>query len=155
MKTIFSICCVSALWLASAQPAPGVLTVVEPVKLVVKRADNPTHELKVSIRAGYHANSNKPTEDFLIPMKLTWDTTGPLAAAEVVYPKAKMESFSFSEKPLAVYDGEFSIVTKFKRAANPQLGPGFIAGKLRYQACNEKMCLPPKTVEIKLPVLMQ
>ncbi|MBI4889063.1 MAG: hypothetical protein HY821_00470 [Acidobacteria bacterium] len=139
---------------AFGQSAP-VLTVHEPAKLVVKRTENPVFALKVAIAQGYHANSNTPSEEYLIPMKLTWDATGPLTAGEVVFPKAKMEKFSFSDKPLSIFDGEFEIVTKFKRAANPQLGPGFVAGKLRYQACNDKMCLPPKTVEVKLPVLMQ
>ena len=30
-----------------------------------------------------------------------------------------------------------------------------MAGKLRYQACNNKACFPPKTVEVKLPVQVQ
>lgn len=138
---------------ASAQTA-GVLTVTEPVKLTVKRTENPTYELKVAIKPGYHANSNTPTESYLIPFKLTW-APGPLESAEVVYPKPKLEKYDFADKPISVFDGEFAIVTKFKRAANPALGPGFLVGKLRYQACNDKMCLPPKTVEVKLPVLMQ
>jgi len=135
--------------------APGVLTVPDPPKLTVKRAEDPVYKLKVSIRPGYHANSNKPSEEFLIPMKLTWDAAGPIQPVEVLYPKPKMEKYEFSEKPLSVFDGDFEITTKFKRAPNPPLGPAFLTGKLRYQACNEKMCLPPKTVEIRLPVLMQ
>jgi hypothetical protein len=133
---------------------PGVLTVPDPPKLVVKRAENPSYSLKVSIKPGYHANSNTPSEDYLIPIRLTWEA-GALEVVEVVYPKPKHEKFAFSEKPLSIFDGDFEIVTRFKRAANPALGPGFLTGKLRYQACNDKMCLPPKNVEIKLPVLMQ
>ena len=140
----------SALWAQTA-----VLTVQEPTKLVVKRTENPAQVLKVTMKPGYHTNSNKPSEDYLIPFKLTWETGGPLEVAEVVYPAAKLEKYDFSEKPLSVLGGEFELVTKFKRAANPALGPGFLSGKLRYQACNDKMCFPPKTVEIKLPVLMQ
>lgn len=153
-NTFFS----SLAFLASAAVAcaqqPGVLTIPDPPKLVVKRTENPTYALKVSIKPGYHANSNTPSESYLIPIRLTWET-GALEAVEVVYPKPKHENFSFSEKPLSIFDGDFEIVTKFKRSANPPLGPGFLAGKLRYQACNDKMCLPPKNVEVKLPVLMQ
>lgn len=160
MKTIFNSFFSSAaalLFFACAAQAQStaVLTVQDPSKLTVRRGENPTFALKASIRAGYHANSNTPSEEYLIPMKLTWDANGPLKAQEVVYPKAKKEKFSFSESPLSIFDGDFEIVTRFQRSANPQLGPGFITGKLRYQACNDKMCLPPKTVDIKLPVLMQ
>ena len=138
---------------ASAQTA--ILTVQEPAKLVVNRTENPSQVLKVAMKPGYHTNSNKPSEEYLIPFKLTWETGGPLEVLEVVYPPAKLEKYDFSEKPLSVLGGEFEIVTKFKRAANPALGPGFLTGKLRYQACNDKMCFPPKTVEIKLPLLLQ
>jgi thioredoxin:protein disulfide reductase len=140
---------------AAAAQTPGVLTIAEPAKLVVKRTDNPTLPLKVSIKAGYHANSNTPSEAYLIPLKLTWETGGALEAVEVVYPKPKLEQYDFADKPLSVFGGDFELVTKFRRAANPALGPGFLSGKLRYQACNDKMCLPPKTVEVKLPLLMQ
>lgn len=155
MKTISRSFWISALALSAfAQSAP-VLKVQDPAKLVVKRGENPTFALKAVITPGYHANSNTPSEEYLIPMKLTWDTAGPLTAKEIAYPAPKFEKFAFADKPLSIFDGAFDITTKFQRAANPQLGPGFITGKLRYQACNDKMCLPPKTIEIKLPVLMQ
>lgn len=151
--------CSSALLLimgtGAAWSQSALLTVQEPAKLVVKRTENPTQVLKLAMKPGYHTNSNKPAEDYLIPFKLTWETGGPLEVVEVVYPPGKMAKYEFSEKPISVLGGEFEVVTKFKRAANPALGPGFLSGKLRYQACNDKMCFPPKTVEIKLPVLMQ
>jgi thiol:disulfide interchange protein DsbD len=143
------------LALSAYAQSTAVLTVQDPAKLVVKRSDNPVFTLKASLRPGYHANSNTPSEDYLIPMKLTWDTSGPLRAREVLFPKPRHEKFSFADAPLSIFDGDFEIVTKFQRAPNPQLGPGFITGKLRYQACNDKMCLPPKTIDIRLPVLMQ
>ncbi len=159
MKTISNSFLSSAalLLLAGCAQAQSstVLTVQDPAKLVVKRGENPSFTLRASIRAGYHANSNTPSEEYLIPMKLTWDAAGPLRAQDVDYPKPKKEKFPFAEAPLSVFDGDFEIVTRFQRAANPQLGPGFVTGKLRYQACNDKMCLPPKTVDIRLPVLMQ
>lgn len=144
-----------ALGTSAAWAQTAILAVQEPTKLVVKRTENPAQVLKVTMKPGYHTNSNKPNEDYLIPLKLTWETGGPIEMAEVIYPAPKLEKYDFSEKPLSVLGGEFEIVTKFKRAANPALGPGFVSGKLRYQACNDKTCFPPKTVEIKLPVLMQ
>ena len=141
---------VGAAWAQTA-----LLTVQEPTKLVVKRTESPSQVLKVALKPGYHTNSNKPNEEYLIPLKLTWESGGALEAVEVVYPQAKLEKYDFSEKPLSVLGGEFEILTKFRRAANPALGPGFLSGKLRYQACNDKTCFPPKTVEIKLPLLMQ
>lgn len=135
--------------------APGVLSVQEPPKLVVGRGEEARLVLKASVRPGYHANSSTPAEEYLIPLRLTWDPHGPLQAAEIIYPKPKYEKYEFTDKPISVVDGEFEIVTRFRRAPNAQPGPGYVSGKLRYQACNEKMCLPPKTVDVKAAVLLQ
>ena len=41
-------------------------------------------------------------------------------------------------------------------AGHPQISyPGVAAGKLGYQACNNKMCFPPKSVEISVPYQVQ
>lgn len=108
-------------------------------------------KLSVQLRAGYHCNSNTPSEDYLIPLKLTWNP-GPLEQAQVVYPTPHNEKYAFSEKPLSVYTGDFEIATKFKVAASANTGTAFITGKLRYQACNDRMCLPPKTIDVSMPV---
>ena len=34
--------------------------------------------------------------------------------------------------------------------ASAPAGLGAVNGKLRYQACTDKMCLPPKTVDVRL-----
>ena len=107
-------------------------------------------KITAQLRSGYHTNSNKPSEEFLIPLKLTWDAP-PLQVADTIYPKPVMEKYEFSTKPLSVFTGDFDIVTRFKVPANAPSGLGIAAGKLRYQACNDKSCLPPKTVEFRLP----
>ena len=99
------------------------VTVTEPAKLRVARKGETEQRLKVSLPAGCHANSNTPSEAFLIPLKLTWNP-GALDAAGTEYPKATMEKYEFSEKPISVVSGQFEIVTKFKRSATAQPGCG-------------------------------
>ena len=43
----------------------------------------------------HHVNSNKPSEEYLIPLKLTWASTGALEAGEVVYPKPSLEKQTY------------------------------------------------------------
>lgn len=145
---------IATLLALPAMAQPPILTVENPPKLVVNRTENPVLSLKIALREGYHANSNTPSEAYMIPFRLTWEP-GALEVPEVTYPKAKLEKYSFSEGPISVFGGAFEVQTKFKRAANPALGPGFLVGKLRYQACNDQMCFPPKTVEVKVPLLVQ
>lgn len=129
----------------------NVLSVVPPQKLAAKAGTTATLALAVQLRAGYHCNSDKPKDEYLIPLRLTW-TPAPLEVGEVIYPKPQMEKYSFSKDPLSVYTGDFEIVTKFKVPASAPAGSTVIAGKLRYQACNDRMCLTPKTVDVSLPV---
>ncbi len=140
----------AAVWAQS----PGVLSVADPAKLSVPRGGDVSQSLKLQLQPGYHVNSNSPNEEYLIPMRLTWDSTA-VETVSVNYPKAVSEKSDFSEKPLSVFTGDFEIVTKFRRAAKASPGPGFLHGKLRYQACNDKMCLPPKTLEVKFPLLVE
>jgi hypothetical protein len=130
------------------------VSLTDPVKLRVARKGVTEQRLKLSLPAGCHANSNAPLESFLIPLKLTWNP-GAIEVAETVYPKPAMEQYDFSEKPMSVVGGQFEIVTKFKRSATAQPGPSSLTGKLRYQACNDKMCFPPKTIEVRLPLLLE
>ena len=108
-------------------------------------------KLPLQLREGYHVNTNMPPDPYLIPLRLTWDT-GPFTAAEVVYPKPDMHKVEFFATPLPVFSGRFELLTRFKVAASAQPGLVNVPGKLRYQACNDRMCLPPKTIDLTLPV---
>ncbi len=109
---------------------------------------------RVTLKSGYHVNSNTPSEAYLIPLKLTW-ATGTLDTLEVVFPKPQMEKYEFSPNPLSVFTGDFDVLTKFKVASSAPNGPGMVSGKLRYQACSHNACLPPKTIDVQLPVVIQ
>ena len=108
-------------------------------------------KLPLQLREGYHVNSNMPPDPYLIPLRLTWDS-GPFTAVEVVYPKPTLQKVDFFPAPLPVFSGRFELLTRFKVAASVQPGLVQVPGKLRYQACNDRMCLPPKTIDLTLPV---
>ena len=148
-----------ALLLATLSPSllpqsKGVLTVGPLDKLAIQRGA--TGELKITaqLQPGFHVNSNTPSEDYLIPLKLTW-AKEPLQAEQVIYPKPLSEKYDFSPTPLSVFSGNFEIVTRFKAPADARNGPAIMNGKLRYQACNNKECLPPRTVDVRVTLDIQ
>ena len=108
--------------------------------------------LPLELRAGFHVNSNTPSDPYLIPMRLTWDSSSPLASSEVTYPKPTLEKFAFSEMPVSVFAGRFNLITRFKVSPSARPGPTTLSGQVRYQACNERMCLQPMTLTVALPV---
>ncbi len=126
-------------------------------KAVGKRNATVQVKIPLSVDSGYHVNSDKPNEDYLIPLKLTWDKAamGALEGGTVVYPKPSQEKYDFDEKPLSVFAGTFDLIANFKVGANAPAGPGVASGKLRYQACSNKACYPPKTIDISVPYQVQ
>ena len=112
-------------------------------------------KIPVVVQDGYHVNSNTPSEEYLIPLKLTWTELGALEGGKVTYPKPELEKYEFSEKPLSVFTGAFDLVAGFKVAANAPAGPGAATGKLRYQACSNRACYPPKTLDITVSYSVQ
>ena len=135
----------------------GHLSVGEVQKVAGKRNAAVQVKIPVSVEPGFHVNSDKPSLDYLIPLKLTWDKTtlGALEGGTIVYPKANLEKYDFEDKPLSVFTGNFELTASFKVAANAPAGPGVAAGKLKYQACSNKACYPPKTVDVTLPYQVQ
>jgi len=82
---------------------------------------------------------------------LSWDAA-PLAIDAIRYPTPRLEKYEFADQPLSVFTGDFDIVTTFRVPATAPSGPRKLAGKLRYQACDHRMCLPPRTLEFQLPI---
>jgi DsbC/DsbD-like thiol-disulfide interchange protein len=133
----------------------GYLTVGEPQKAAGKRNAALQVKIPMAVKEGYHVNSNKPNEEYLIPLKVTWTSLGALEGGAVTYPKPESVKYEFSEQPLSVYTGAFDLVANFKVASNAAAGPGAATGKLRYQACSNRACYPPKTVEITVSYQVQ
>lgn len=127
----------------------------EPQKVAGQRKAAIVSRIPCTVQTGFHVNSDTPTYDYLIPLKLTWTSTGALTPGEVTYPKPSMEKYAFTEKPLSVVTGKFDLIAHFKVAPNAPGGPGMATGKLKYQACNDRACFPPKTVDIAIPYQIQ
>ena len=127
------------------------VTAVPPEKVYLRAGETKTVTVSFRLAKGYHVNNDKPTEAYMIPMRLTWNS-GPLTASGIVYPEAHMAKFGFSTKPLAVVTSNFMLTTKFTAPANAPKGVRTLSGKLRYQACSDSLCFPPRNVDIQLPV---
>jgi hypothetical protein len=129
------------------------VTVGQPQNVVGKRNDAVQTKIPVSILEGYHVNSNAPADEYLIPLKVTWTSLGALEGGQVTFPKA--EKMAVGDQTLSVFTGKFDLTVNFKVSAQAPAGPGIASGKLGYQACNNRMCFPPKSVAIDVPYQVQ
>lgn len=106
----------------------------------------------VNIARGFHMNSHKPSDAYLIPTTLTPDLPAGFELLDTIYPPGQLEKFSFSpNRQLDVYSGSVTLRMRFSAKANAPVGPVAIPLTLRYQACNDAACLPP----VKVPVTVK
>jgi Disulphide bond corrector protein DsbC len=144
----------AASWHSSIAQTSPALNIAPSAPVAIKRGGEADLRLKAEVRPGFHVNSNTPADEFLIPLKLTWPKQA-IEAGAVTFPKPQLEKYAFSEKPVSVFSGNFEIVTRFKAPADAQPGAVPITGKLRFQACNEKECLAPRTIDVRVTLNVQ
>lgn len=102
--------------------------------------------IKLNIDEGWHVNSNVPNEEFLIATEIIIDSNK-IEIETIQYPKAKDVTFSFSELPVSVFDGEIYVGAIIKIPNSAQLGKLEIPIRVTYQACNDATCMAPTDID--------
>lgn len=151
------IAAIGLLRTAPAQSMPNPATVVKPQTYVsldkVPRGQTFEAAVVLDIAKGFHMNSNKPSEDYLIPTTITPNPPAGIRVVDTTYPQGQMKTFTFSpNKPLNVYTDTVTLQLKLATDASTPLGALSIPATLRYQACNDTACLPPVKVPVTLNV---
>ena len=111
--------------------------------------------MRLTIQSGYHINANPPTYPYLIATELQIAPSEGVFAGVVTYPPPISRKFPFAEKPLAVYEGETEVKATLKADKSAKQGPQSLAAKLRIQACDEQVCYPPGTLDLRIPVTIK
>ena len=108
----------------------------------------------VTVDPGWHVNSHTPTFDYLIPTTLEIETPAGWPEAEITYPAGEMNTFAFADEPISVYDGQFLLHATLIVPSKETRSDVEIQVGLRYQACDDRSCLPPveaaSSIAIKL-----
>lgn len=104
--------------------------------------------LHVKMPGRFHVQSNKPADEMMIPTALSLTAPPGLVVREIVYPKAVETNVEGFDEPLLVFDHEFVIGIALE--AEPDLAPGShqLAATLKYQACNDQICLAPASLKL-------
>jgi hypothetical protein len=131
----------------------------------------PGQELAVSLRlklkSGWHVYG-RPLPDRYQATELTFD--GPLIGEySLDLPPSKPLFLKGLGETLSIYEGEVSAVgklgiiwgppapIKFMEAFGKWIKPGDykIGGELRFQACNDSVCEPPRSIRFELPMQLE
>jgi hypothetical protein len=106
----------------------------------------------MKIREGFHVNARKKSAEYLIATDLKTDGAAGFKIGDVTYPEGELHTFTFSKTPLNVYEKTVVLKVAITALADAPTGAQHIALKLKYQACNNEVCLPPVTLPVDAAV---
>src|ERR1700683_2938235 len=122
------LCLLTLLALGQRLPAQqNKISIAPSDPLTVKRGEPAKQTLKAVVLPGFHVNSDKPKDEFLIALKLTWNA-GPLEMKSISYPKP--EEMELNGQEMVVYTGTVPIETEFLVAKDAPKGRARVTGKL-------------------------
>jgi len=132
---------------SSAKPKQYVTYAAE--EQIVKAGKKSVVELHFKVGDGFHVNSHTPKSELLIPTAITLKAVGGVTASPAEYPAGTAYSFSFEPgEKLDVYTGVFTV----KVPMVVEAGAHTVDGVLRYQACDNAACYPPKSLPVQVNV---
>jgi hypothetical protein len=150
-KTIFVSVFLAATCFGQSKSPSVSMVPVGPV--TAQRTKQTIVDLDFRVASGFHINSNAPKSEFLIPTSLKMDPPTDIVLGRVQYPAGKDLSFPFSpDEKLNVYSGEFTIKVAVHPLRSVVPGKYAVRGTLRYQACDNAQCFPPKTLPVNFDV---
>jgi thioredoxin:protein disulfide reductase len=154
---LFATACSRAGGNNATSPTPSSLDVVKanPEEVTISPGGTAAVQVRLKIDSGYHINANPPSFPYLKPTELELTPDGGLSVSFTRYPDPLLKKFSFSESPLAVYEGDTTVSVQLKAARSAALGRKNLSGKLRVQACDDQVCYAPATMDIVVPVNVQ
>jgi Thiol:disulfide interchange protein DsbD, N-terminal len=112
-----------------------------------------TVKLAARIQNGWHLYSMKPLEEGPIPTRIwlaegqPFRLNGRVQAAE----PEKVQDPSFNME-VEIYEGDAEFTLPLRVAPGATPGAGKVIVNTSYQTCDNRVCLPPKTVKVEVPV---
>ena len=110
--------------------------------------------VRLDIAEGFHVNANPPSDEFYIGTEIKAAPQEGITPGKPVYPPAIRKKFQFSKKELAVYEGQAVIRLPLRADTAAAKGRHTFRAQIRVQPCDDKECLPPRTIEAYIPVMV-
>ena len=148
MKKILSIAILSLALFFLAGISANAQTVSGSIS-PVSRGGSTRGTVTLSIPGGLHVNSNRPNSQYAIATTVKINAAGAKTSA-VSYPRGRNRKFQFSEDTLNVYEGNATFSFNLTVPASFKGNAVRVRAVVRFQACTEEVCYPPKTKEVTL-----
>jgi len=109
-------------------------------------------DIRLTMLPGWHVNSARPYQDWLIAAEVTFDTLGGITPHSIEYPDG--HDTQLAGETISVYSGTTNI--PFTITFSKDLAPGeySLPVHVTYQPCNDTECRAPKTVDESLALVV-
>ena len=105
-------------------------------------------ELRFHIAPGLHINSHDPRDETLIPTSFKMEPAPNLRLLHVEFPPGiPYRLATGAGETLSTYQGDLRLGLQID---NTGKGDAVLTGKLRYQACDNASCFPPRDLPLQL-----
>ena len=145
---LLSLAAVAAIGMAQGTPPGFSITIERLIEAPAEPGSIARAAIRVTLPEGFHIQSNQPRDKSLIPTVLGVDPPAGVKPLEVVFPKDIDFKQEGSNEPLAVFEREFVVGARFELDKSVPAGELVIPGRLRYQACDDKICYRPMTADV-------
>lgn len=136
----------------SLKQSSAAVEFLYPEQLTVTAGKPSAVALHFRIAPGLHINSHAPKDSYLIPTVFTIPAGAGAVLKNAAYPQGVDVTLPADPTTkLNVYTGEFTIDARIVA----QKGNHLVEAKLRYQACDNNACMPPKTITVAIDVIGQ
>jgi DsbC/DsbD-like thiol-disulfide interchange protein len=154
MKKTPMLAAIAALALGGAAPDPVAWKMAETPAKPVKAGARFTVKLAADIQPGWHIYSLKPMSEGPIPTRVWLAEGQPFALAAAVVAATEPETMQDASFGMEVelYEGKALFTLPVRAAAGAAAGGHNLVVSASYQSCNNKICLPPKTVKVEAAV---
>lgn len=120
----------------------------------IKRGKTARAMVVMDIPGGLHVNSNRPGSEYAIPTVVKATASGARIGG-VSYPRGKNRKLAFSEQVINVYEGRVVFSFNVSVPANYKGNTANVRVVVRYQACTDEVCYPPKSKDMTLTARVQ
>jgi thiol:disulfide interchange protein DsbD len=136
----------------SAIPEARELVKITASPVAIVAGGRATAQVHLAILPGWHINANPPNPDYMIPTEIALAGAAGVRAGAPHYPLAHGVKLSFEDSELQVYDGSATLGIPLTASAQASNGTHTLQGTLTFQACDDKVCLPPQDLPFTVAV---
>jgi Disulphide bond corrector protein DsbC len=128
--------------------------ILEPAGITsISRGHPGTVELQFRVARGFHINSNQPKQEYLKKTELKLDAPTDIVIGKITYPLGEDRIFPFApDEKLSVYSGDFAVGVVVRPLRTVLPAKYAVHGFLKYQACDNAACYPPKQLPVSFEV---